>query len=128
MVMLKYPRRQKSVFQKFITEYFEKRRQLVCAFVLIDIRHEAQKIDLEFMEYLGESGIPFSIIFTKADKVGKTKVPQLVAAYKKELLNGIWEEVPPYFITSSEEKTGREDILAYIDSINQDIFKNPLPI
>lgn len=124
----KVSKKTKSVFQKFITEYFEKRRQLVCAFVLIDIRHEAQKIDLEFMEYLGESGIPFSIIFTKADKVGKTKVPQLVAAYKKELLNGIWEEVPPYFITSSEEKTGREDILAYIDSINQDIFKNPLPI
>ncbi|WP_158962306.1 ribosome biogenesis GTP-binding protein YihA/YsxC [Myroides fluvii] len=124
----KVSKKTKSVFQKFITEYFEKRRQLVSAFVLIDIRHEAQKIDLEFMEYLGETGIPFSIIFTKADKVGKTKIPQLVADYKKQLLNGIWEEMPPYFITSSEHKTGRDEVLEYIDAINQDIFKNPLPI
>ncbi|WP_413511650.1 ribosome biogenesis GTP-binding protein YihA/YsxC [Myroides odoratus] len=124
----KVSKKTKSVFQKFITEYFEKRRQLVCAFVLIDIRHDAQKIDLEFMEYLGVSAIPFAIIFTKADKVGKTKVPQLIAAYEKQLLNGLWEEMPPYFITSAEEKTGREEVLAYIDEINQDIFKNPLPI
>ncbi|MDM1043976.1 YihA family ribosome biogenesis GTP-binding protein [Myroides sp. 1354] len=124
----KVSKKTKSVFQKFITEYFEKRRQLVSAFVLIDIRHEAQKIDLEFMEYLGEAGIPFGIIFTKADKVGKTKIPQLVADYKKQLLNGIWEEMPPYFITSSEDKTGRDEVLNYIDEINQDIFKNPLPI
>ncbi|EHQ42200.1 MULTISPECIES: ribosome biogenesis GTP-binding protein YihA/YsxC [Myroides] len=124
----KVSKKTKGVFQKFITEYFEKRRQLVSAFVLIDIRHEAQKIDLEFMEYLGESGIPFAIIFTKADKVGKTKVPQLVADYKKQLLSGIWEEMPPYFITSSEDKTGRDEVLNYIDTINQDIFKNPLPI
>lgn len=124
----KVSKKTKSVFQTFITEYFEKRRQLVSAFVLIDIRHDAQKIDLEFMEYLGVSGIPFSIIFTKADKVGKTKVPQLIAAYEKQLLNGLWEEMPPYFITSAEAKTGKEEVLAYIDAINQDIFKNPLPI
>ncbi|MGG5575890.1 ribosome biogenesis GTP-binding protein YihA/YsxC [Myroides sp. C15-4] len=124
----KVSKKTKSVFQKFITEYFEKRQQLVSAFVLIDIRHEAQKIDLEFMEYLGETGIPFAIIFTKADKVGKTKIHQLVAAYEKQLLNGLWEEMPPYFVTSSEDKTGRDEVLAYIDEINQDIFKNPLPI
>lgn len=124
----KVSKKTKSVFQKFITEYFEKREQLVSAFVLVDIRHEAQKIDLEFMEYLGVTGIPFSIIFTKADKVGKTKIPGLVSSYKKALLNGIWEEMPPYFITSSEDKTGRDEVLNYIDLINQDIFKNQSPI
>ncbi len=124
----KVSKKTKSVFQKFITEYFEKREQLVSAFILVDIRHEAQKIDLEFMEYLGVSGIPFSIIFTKADKVGKTKVAGLISAYKKALLNGVWEEMPPYFITSSEDKTGRDEVLNYIDAINQDIFKNQSPI
>lgn len=124
----KVSKKTKSVFQKFITEYFEKREQLVSAFVLVDIRHDAQKIDLEFMEYLGVTGIPFSIIFTKADKVGKQKVSQLVAAYKKQLLAGMWEEMPPYFVTSAEDKTGRDEVLNYIDEINQDIFKNPNPL
>lgn len=124
----KVSKKTKSVFQTFITEYFEKREQLVSAFVLIDIRHDAQQIDLEFMEYLGVSGIPFSIIFTKADKVGKQKVNQLVAAYKKQLLAGMWEEMPPYFVTSAEAKTGRDEVLDYIDVINQDIFKNPNPL
>lgn len=124
----KVSKKTKSVFQKFITEYFEKREQLVSAFVLVDIRHDAQKIDLEFMEYLGVTGIPFSIIFTKADKVGKQKVSQLVAAYKKQLLAGLWEEMPPYFVTSAEDKTGRDEVLNYIDEINQDIFKNPNPL
>ena len=114
----------KAVFQKFITEYFEKREQLVCAFVLIDIRLEAQKIDLEFMEYLGESEIPFAIIFTKADKIGKTKVASHIAAYKKQMLANNWAEMPQYFITSSLEATGRDSILDYIDQINEDIFKN----
>lgn len=120
----KVSKKSKSIFQKFITEYFEKRQQLVSAFVLIDIRHEAQKIDLEFMQYLGESEIPFGIIFTKADKVGKTKALQLISDYKKKLLTSDWSEMPPYFITSSEHKTGREEVLEYINTINQDIFKN----
>ena len=94
------------------------------AFVLIDIRHEPQKIDLEFLTYLGESGIPLSIIFTKADKVPRSKVNNLVASYKKALLEGEWEEMPPYFITSSETELGRDTILEYIDQINKDIFKN----
>lgn len=114
----------KAVFQQFITDYFERREQLICAFVLIDIRLEAQKIDLEFMEYLGESEIPFAIIFTKADKIGKTKVASHIAAYKKQMLANNWAEMPQYFITSSLEATGRDTILEYIDQINEDIFKN----
>ncbi|MDR0229325.1 MAG: ribosome biogenesis GTP-binding protein YihA/YsxC [Flavobacteriaceae bacterium] len=123
----KVSKKTKGVFQKFITEYFEKRPQLVSAFVLVDIRHEPQKIDLDFMEYLGEAEIPFSIIFTKADKVGKQKVIQLVAEYKKQLLAGIWEEMPPYFVTSAEHKIGRDEVLGYIDEINQGIFKSQNP-
>jgi len=114
----------KAVFQKFITQYFEKREQLVCGFVLIDIRHEAQKIDLEFMEWLGESGIPFCIIFTKADKLGRTKVAQHVAEYRKKLLSGVWEEMPPHFVTSSQSGEGKEDLLDYIDGLNHEVFGN----
>lgn len=114
----------KETFQKFITDYFEQREQLVCAFVLIDIRLEAQKIDIEFINYLGEIGIPFCIIFTKADKISRGKIDQHVAAYKKQLLSGIWEEMPPYFVTSSTEGTGREQLLQYIDDVNQSIFNN----
>lgn len=114
----------KSVFQQFITEYFEKREQLVCGFVLIDIRLEAQKIDLEFMSWLGESEIPFCIIFTKADKIGKTKIDAHVAAYRKQMLMNNWEEMPEYFVTSSENGLGKEELLAYIDELNQEIFKN----
>ncbi|MEC4114529.1 ribosome biogenesis GTP-binding protein YihA/YsxC [Myroides pelagicus] len=120
----KVSKKTKSTFQKFITDYFDKRRQLVSAFVLIDIRHEAQKIDLEFMQYLGESAVPFAIIFTKADKVGKQKIASLVADYRKKMLADNWEEMPPYFVTSSEHKTGREEVLDYIDEINKDIFQN----
>jgi len=114
----------KAVFQKFITEYFEKREQLVSAFVLVDIRHEAQKIDLEFINYLGEGGVPFGIIFTKADKISKGAIQKHVAAYKKALLANGWEEMPPYFVTSSESEYGKDEVLNYIDQINQDIFKN----
>lgn len=114
----------KQVFQKFITEYFEKREQLVCAFVLIDIRHEAQKIDLEFINYLGEAEVPFCIIFTKADKISKGKIGQHIAAYKKQLLANNWEEMPPHFVTSSQDGTGRDTLLEYIDEVNQSIFNN----
>lgn len=114
----------KEVFQQFITDYFEKREQLVCAFVLIDIRHEAQKIDLEFITYLGETEVPFCIVFTKADKISRGRAEQHVAAYKKALLANNWEEMPQYFITSSEDGTGRDSLLAYIDEVNQGIFNN----
>jgi GTP-binding protein len=114
----------KETFQKFITDYFEHREQLVCAFVLIDIRLEAQKIDLEFINYLGESGVPFCIIFTKADKISRGKVDQHVAAYRKQLLANNWEEMPQHFVTSSTEGTGRDQVLEFIDGVNEGIFKN----
>jgi GTP-binding protein len=114
----------KQVFQEFITDYFEKREQLVCAFVLIDIRLDAQKIDLEFIEYLGESGIPFCIIFTKADKISKTKIDSHIAAYKKQLHANNWEEIPPYFVTSATEMLGKDALLNYIEDINEMVYKD----
>jgi GTP-binding protein len=114
----------KEVFQEFITDYFESREQLVCAFVLIDIRLEAQKIDLEFITYLGETEVPFCIIFTKADKISKGKIDSQIAAYRKQLLANNWEEMPQYFVTSATEATGRDVVLEYIDAVNQDVFKD----
>jgi GTP-binding protein len=114
----------KEVFQQFITDYFEKREQLVCAFVLIDIRLEAQKIDLEFITYLGEIEVPFCIIFTKADKISKTKIDSHITAYRKALLANNWEEMPQYFVTSATETTGRDVVLNFIDGVNEDLFKN----
>ena len=114
----------KEIFQEFITDYFEMREQLVCAFVLIDIRLEAQKIDLEFITYLGETEVPFCIIFTKADKISRTKVDSHVAAYKKQLLTNNWEEMPQYFVTSATEGTGKDKLLEFIGSVNEDVFKD----
>ncbi len=114
----------KEVFQQFITDYFEKREQLVCAFVLIDIRHEAQQIDLEFIEYLGETEVPFCIVFTKADKISKAKIAAHVAAYRKKLLANNWEEMPQHFVTSATESTGKEHLLQFIDEVNQEVFKS----
>lgn len=108
----------KKTFQKFITAYFEQRKQMLCAFVLIDSRHEAQPIDMEFMQYLGEQGIPFCIIFTKADKLKPKALERNVASYKVQMLES-WEEMPQYFITSAENGTGRDEVLEYIDSLNQ---------
>ncbi len=116
-------KKDKKTFQKYITDYFIKRKQLVSAFVLVDVRHEPQKIDLEFMEYLGENMIPFSIIFTKADKLKPKAVEKNVDSYIKELLNGVWEEAPNYFITSSSKNIGRDELVNYIDQINQQFFK-----
>lgn len=113
----------KEVFQQFITDYFETRQQLVCAFVLIDIRLEAQKIDLEFINYLGETQVPFCIVFTKADKIGKVKAQKNVADYNKKVLANGWEEMPQHFITSASEFTGKEELLTFIDDINQQFFK-----
>ncbi len=110
----------KKVFQKFITAYFSKRTQLVSAFVLVDCRHEPQKIDLEFMQWLGENQIPFSIIFTKADKLSKNKLPIQINDYIKEMLK-YWEEMPNYFITSSSSGLGKEEVLNYIEGINSQL-------
>ncbi|AXG69790.1 putative GTP-binding protein EngB [Kordia sp. SMS9] len=111
----------KKVFQKFITEYFRKRTQLVCGFVLVDIRHDPQNIDLEFMQWLGENQIPFCIIFTKADKLRPSQIDTHVEKYKAKLLEDVWEEVPQYFVTSSSKAIGREEVLDFIGQINQDL-------
>jgi GTP-binding protein len=120
----KVSKKTKAVFQQFITDYFETREQLVCGFVLIDIRLEAQKIDIEFMSYLGESEIPFCIIFTKADKISRTKIDSHIAAYKKQMYANNWAEMPQYFVTSATEQTGKEDLLSYIGEVNDGIFKD----
>ena len=118
-----FAKRSKSEVQRLdqmIRGYILQREQLVNVFVLVDIRLEPQKIDLEFMQWLGESGIPFSILFTKADKLTKAKARASVDAYEKKLLE-TWEEMPPYFVTSAENKEGREEVLDYIAQINQSI-------
>ncbi|MFD2516484.1 ribosome biogenesis GTP-binding protein YihA/YsxC [Salinimicrobium flavum] len=108
----------KKTFQKFITAYFEKREQMLCAFVLIDSRHSPQAIDLEFMQYLGEHGIPFCIIFTKTDKLKPKALERNLNNYQAKMLE-TWTEMPQYFVTSSSNGTGRDEVLDYIDSINQ---------
>jgi GTP-binding protein len=118
-----FAKRSKTEQQKLeqmISGYILQREQLVNVFVLIDIRLEPQKIDLEFLEWLGQSQIPFSIIFTKADKLSATKGQSNVEAYKKRLLED-WEELPPIFITSAENKKGREDVLDYIEEIEKNL-------
>ncbi len=110
----------KKTFQKFITQYFSLREQLVSAFVLVDIRHEPQTIDLEFMTWLGENGIPFSIIFTKADKLKPKAIENHVNDYKNVLLQ-TWEAMPNYFVTSSTNHLGKEAVLDYIDNLNSNM-------
>jgi len=117
-------KREKKTFQKYITEYFLKRRQLVCGFVLVDIRHEPQPIDLEFMEWLGGHGIPFGIIFTKADKLRPGTIQSHVDSYLSTLKEGAWEEVPPSFVTSSTRHLGRDEVLNYIETINKQVAQN----
>lgn len=110
----------KKVFQKFITNYFQKREQMVLAFVLIDCRLEPQPVDLEFMQWLGENQIPFSIIFTKADKLKPNALERNVLAYEQKMLES-WEEMPQHFITSASNSTGRDELLGYMDNINNDL-------
>jgi len=103
-----------------IESYILYRNELTCLFVLIDCRHDPQSIDIEFMEWLGENGIPFSIIFTKIDKLSKSKLSENLKAYRDKLFE-TWEELPPIFITSSEKGQGREELLGYIDEINKSL-------
>lgn len=110
----------KKTFQKFITNYFSKREQLVLAFILVDCRHEPQPIDLEFMYWMGENQIPFSIVFTKADKLKPNALTRNVEVYCQKLLE-TWEQLPPYFITSASKANGREELLQYIDKVNTDL-------
>ena len=114
-----YAQRGKSgreAIRKVIEDYILEREAMTSLFVLIDCRHEAQKIDLEFMEWLGENGIPFAIVFTKIDKIGPVVLREHVQAYKEKLLE-TWEELPPIFTTSAEKKIGREELLDYIGEI-----------
>lgn len=113
-------KQQRSEIDRIIKSYILGRTQMTCLFVLIDIRHKPQKIDVEFINWLGENGVPFAIVFTKADKLGPTAGMRMVEEYKKELLSR-WEELPPVFVTSSEKGKGRDELLDYIDSINKEI-------
>ena len=118
-----YAKRSKKEVAKLdqmIRGYILQREQLVNVFVLVDIRLEPQTIDLEFIQWLGESSVPFTIVFTKADKLTANKANQSVEAYKKKLSES-WEELPPMFVTSAEKKQGRDDVLGYIEEINKEL-------
>ena len=119
-----FAKRSKTVQKKLeqmISSYILQREQLINLFVLIDIRHEPQKIDMEFITWLGQSNIPFSIVFTKADKIGNEQKARKLANKYMETLKEQWEELPPYFVTSSDKKIGRTEILDYIEKINKSI-------
>ncbi len=112
--------------RRIIEGYIMGRAQLTSLFVLIDCRHEPQKIDLEFMEWLGENGVPFAIIFTKIDKISKGRLNENVNRYKERLLE-TWEELPPIFYTSSEKKEGKEELLDYIEQVNKGLASETDP-
>lgn len=111
---------QRDKLEQMISSYILQRRQLTNVFVLVDIRHDPQQIDREFIDWLGKSGIPFAIIFTKADKLAPSKMKQQAEAYMSKL-EDTWEILPPYFISSAEKAYGREEILDYIDQINKEV-------
>ncbi len=113
---------QRDQLTRIINDYILERRQLTCLFVLIDIRHNPQKIDLEFMDWLGEHEVPFCIVFTKADKLGPVAGQRKVDEYLNELKLS-WAQLPPYFITSSEKNKGRQEIIDYILTLNEEIKK-----
>ena len=108
---------QRDAFARMIEGYALRRVQMACLFILIDVRHEPQKIDLEFVDFCGENGVPIAIVFTKADKVSKAVAERNMSLFKKELQQR-WEELPPLFLTSSEKKQGRDDILDFIEHTN----------
>ncbi len=108
--------KQREALRKMIERYCLLREEMVCLFVLVDGRHEPQKIDLEFMAWLGENGVPFAIVFTKGDKLGKVRLKENVEAYKNRLLEE-WEELPPVFVTSSETGLGGEELTEYIENV-----------
>ena len=113
--------------RRIIESYVLQRPQLTCLFVLLDCRHEPQKIDLEFMEWLGENEVPFAIIFTKIDKISRGRLTENLNKYKERLLE-TWEELPPILLSASETKDGREEILDYIQSINRQLRDERLSI
>ena len=119
----KVSKKKRVIFQRFIENYFKEREQLVCTFVLVDSRHDPQRIDLDFMRFLGENQIPFCIVFTKADKLGSSKLNKQILSYKKKLLQ-TWEEVPMSFLTSSSSGLGRDEFLQFIQDLNEDVAEN----
>ena len=108
----------RKTFQKFITDYFFRREQLTCTFLLVDSRHEPQKIDLEFMRFLGENGIPFCIVFTKSDKLNASDINKNLEIYQQKVLESGWESMPQSFVTSATSKDGRDELLNFIDDVN----------
>ena len=121
-----YARVSKSMrrdFEKSITNYILNRKNLVNLFVLVDVRHTPQKIDIEFIEWCGENGVPFSIVFTKSDKLKPNTILTNVEDYKTELLK-TWEDLPEIYVTSAEKKLGGDEILKFISTINQFLFEN----
>ena len=121
----KVSKKNRSIFAKFIYEYLEKRENLICTFVLVDSRHEPQKIDMLFMEWLGQNQIPFIIIFTKMDKLSSSQLNKNITKYKTEMLK-TWEDIPQTFRSSAESGLGKSEILKFIEHTNtsvKDIFK-----
>ena len=114
---------ERAKLEKMITSYILQRDNLTNLFVLIDCRHEPQQVDLEFMRWLGESNVPFSIVFTKADKLSRAKLNESINAYLNRLSEE-WDPLPPHFVTSSESKQGREELLSYIETINKEITQS----
>lgn len=117
----KASKRSRATWEKFIVEYLTNQKSLVTIFVLLDSRHEPQKIDLEFMNWCGEKQLPFSMVFTKTDKLSSTQLQKNLAKYKKEMVK-YWSELPPVFVTSSESKLGREKMMNYIGELNNAIL------
>ncbi|HRZ98710.1 MAG TPA: ribosome biogenesis GTP-binding protein YihA/YsxC [Paludibacter sp.] len=113
-------KKMREKLQSIIEDYIMYREQLTCLFLLIDSRLEPQKIDVEFMEWLGENGVPFSIVFTKLDKMSAVRAKESLKAYQ-EKLHEQWEELPPIFATSSEKRVGRDELLDYIEGINKSL-------
>ena len=113
----------KKQFQSVITHYFEKRKQLYCSFILIDIRHKPQPIDINFMKWVGQKQIPFAIVFTKADKLKPNLLDQHVKDYEKALLEDVWESLPPIFVISATKKTGCDLILKHLSDLNKEFKK-----
>lgn len=111
------PGKLRKIWSGFTFDYLAKRENLMCVILLIDVRHKPQKIDLQFMQWMGLNQIPFAIVFTKADKLTSTQLTVNVNSYLKELKNE-WEELPRYFISSSANKTGREELLSFFETLN----------
>ena len=111
----------RKTFQKFITDYFFNRKQLVCTFLLVDSRHEPQKIDLEFMRFLGENEIPFCIVFTKSDKLNSSNINKNLQIYQQKVLKDGWESMPQSFVTSATSKDGRDELLTFIEGVNVEV-------